>query len=131
MHLSCFKGLIMSTDGYLPTQSHLGGASDPTWMNLNETLRSMQQSIEGLARQFQSVARDVEQLKKGGYQERPQVRGGRRGGLGGRGYHRPQEVFPRHEAYHEDNLYEDYGDNLNVGQAYHGDYMVINKRIKF
>ncbi|KAI5653793.1 hypothetical protein M9H77_30980 [Catharanthus roseus] len=32
-------------------------------MNLNETLRSMQQSIEGLARQFHSVARYVEELK--------------------------------------------------------------------
>ncbi|KAI5653414.1 hypothetical protein M9H77_30601 [Catharanthus roseus] len=121
-------------------------------MNLYETLRSMQQSIEGLARQFQSVARDVEELNKrkssatmehrvgdnlgrfhsphhkrpfddvsnygyhdmpvqnshpfyeGGFQGRPQARGGRRGGLGGRGYHRPQEEFQRHEAWHEDNL---------------------------
>ncbi|KAI5653663.1 hypothetical protein M9H77_30850 [Catharanthus roseus] len=36
------RGLIMSTDGYLPTQSHQ----------------------EGLARQFQVVARDVEELKR-------------------------------------------------------------------
>ncbi|KAI5675848.1 hypothetical protein M9H77_06798 [Catharanthus roseus] len=28
---------------------------------------------------------------KGGYQGRPQVRGGRRGGLGGKGFYRPQE----------------------------------------
>ncbi|KAI5653829.1 hypothetical protein M9H77_31016 [Catharanthus roseus] len=35
---------------------------------------------------------------EGGYQGRPQVRGGRRGGLGERGYYRPQEEFPRHEA---------------------------------
>ncbi|KAI5676628.1 hypothetical protein M9H77_07578 [Catharanthus roseus] len=48
---------------------------------------------------------------KGGYQGRPQVRSGRRGGLGGRGYHRPQEEFPRHEAWLGDNLYEHYGDN--------------------
>ncbi|KAI5671899.1 hypothetical protein M9H77_12263 [Catharanthus roseus] len=39
---------------------------------------------------------------------------GRRGGLGGRGHYRPQEEFPRHEAWHEDNMYEDYGDNPNV-----------------
>ncbi|KAI5653777.1 hypothetical protein M9H77_30964 [Catharanthus roseus] len=51
-----------------------------------------------------------------------QVRGGRRGGLGGRGYYRPQEDFPRHEAWHEGNLYEDYGANPNVGEAYHGGY---------
>ncbi|KAI5668631.1 hypothetical protein M9H77_18484 [Catharanthus roseus] len=57
---------------------------------------------------------------EGGYQGRPQVTSGRRGGLGGRGYHRTQEEFPRHEAWYEDNLYEDYGDNPNVGQAYHG-----------
>ncbi|KAI5681987.1 hypothetical protein M9H77_03215 [Catharanthus roseus] len=125
--LEGFEGLIMSTNGHLPTESHQEGTSDPTRMNQNETL---------------SVARDVEELKKGksnaimeqrvgvqnshpfyegGYQGRPQVRGGRRGGLGGRGYHRPQE-FPRHEASHEDNLYEDYGDNPNIGQAYHGGY---------
>ncbi|KAI5681985.1 hypothetical protein M9H77_03213 [Catharanthus roseus] len=59
---------------------------------------------------------------EGGYQGRAKVRGGRRGGVGGRGYHRPQEQFPRHEAWHEDNLYEDDGDNPNVGQAYHGGY---------
>ncbi|KAI5667964.1 hypothetical protein M9H77_17817 [Catharanthus roseus] len=131
-------GLIMSTDGHLPTQSHQEGTSDPTRMHLNETLRSTQESIEGLARQFQNVARDVKELKKGksnatmeervgeniggGYQGRPQVRGGSRGDLGGRGYHRPQEEFPRHEAWHKDNLYEDYGDNPNIGQAYHGGY---------
>ncbi|KAI5663986.1 hypothetical protein M9H77_23309 [Catharanthus roseus] len=57
--------LIMSTDGHMPTQSHQEGSSDPSRMNFNETLRSMQQSIEGLTRQFQSVARDVEELKKG------------------------------------------------------------------
>ncbi|KAI5663830.1 hypothetical protein M9H77_23153 [Catharanthus roseus] len=59
------EGLIMSIDGHLPTQSHQEGTSDPTRMNLNETLRSMQQSIEGIVRQFQSVAKDVEELKKG------------------------------------------------------------------
>ncbi|KAI5663521.1 hypothetical protein M9H77_22844 [Catharanthus roseus] len=109
-------------------QSHLEGTSDPTIMNLKETLRSMQQLIKGLARQFQSVAIDVEELKRvkssatmekrlgnnfgevnsphhqrpydnmstqgyhdmsvhnpypfheGGYQGRPQARGGRQGG---------------------------------------------------
>ncbi|KAI5664129.1 hypothetical protein M9H77_23452 [Catharanthus roseus] len=55
----------MSTEGELPTRSHQGGTSDPMRMNLNETLRSLQQSIKGLARQFQSVARDVEYLKRG------------------------------------------------------------------
>ncbi|KAI5662336.1 hypothetical protein M9H77_21659 [Catharanthus roseus] len=83
----------------------------------------------GLARQYQSVARGVEELKKGKSSStmeqrvgdnigRPQVRGGRRGGLGGRGHNRPQEEFPRHESWHDDNLYEDYGDiPSNVGQA--------------
>ncbi|KAI5667945.1 hypothetical protein M9H77_17798 [Catharanthus roseus] len=58
----------------------------------------------------------------GGYQGSPQVRDGRRGDLGGRGYYRAQEGLPRHETWHEDNLYEDYRDNPNVGQAYHGGY---------
>ncbi|KAI5664013.1 hypothetical protein M9H77_23336 [Catharanthus roseus] len=154
--LTC--NLIMSTDGHMPTQSHQEGPSDPSRMNLNETLRPMQQSIDRLARQFQSVALAVEELKKGKssstmkkrigdnlggfnsphyqrpydnvstygyhdiYQERPQHKGGRRGGLGGRGYHRPQEEYPRQEAWHDDNFYEDDGDNPNIGQAYHDGY---------
>ncbi|KAI5681862.1 hypothetical protein M9H77_03090 [Catharanthus roseus] len=131
---------------------------------------NLQQSIESLARQFQDVARDVEELKKGkgsatieqrvgdnlgeihsphlqrpydnvppygyydmpvqksypfyesGYQRRQPTRGGRRGDLGGRGYNRPQEEVPRHETWHEDNMFEDYGENPNVGQAYYGGY---------
>ncbi|KAI5663932.1 hypothetical protein M9H77_23255 [Catharanthus roseus] len=43
-------GFVMSTEGRLPTQSHQEGTSDPTRMNLNETLRSMQESIKVLAR---------------------------------------------------------------------------------
>ncbi|KAI5648852.1 hypothetical protein M9H77_34857 [Catharanthus roseus] len=58
----------------------------------------------------------------GGYQKRPQVRGGRRGVLGRRRYYRPQEEYPRREPWYNDNFYEDYGDNPNVGQAYHGGY---------
>ncbi|KAI5652758.1 hypothetical protein M9H77_29945 [Catharanthus roseus] len=48
----------MSTEGQLPTQSHRGGTIDLSRMNLEETLRSMQQSIERLVR-------DIEDLKKG------------------------------------------------------------------
>ncbi|KAI5682541.1 hypothetical protein M9H77_03769 [Catharanthus roseus] len=59
------SSLIMSMDGHLHTQSYQEGTSDPTRMNLHKTLRSMQQSIEGLARHFQSVTTDVEELKKG------------------------------------------------------------------
>ncbi|KAI5654436.1 hypothetical protein M9H77_31623 [Catharanthus roseus] len=94
------------------TRSHQEGTSDPTRMNLNETLQSMQQSIE-----------DVEDLKKGkgsatiekrvgenlggvhlphhqrvydnvppfGCQGRQPTTCGRRGDLGGRGYNKPQE----------------------------------------
>ncbi|KAI5672093.1 hypothetical protein M9H77_12457 [Catharanthus roseus] len=168
----------MSTDGHMPIQSHKKGPSHPSRMNLNETLRSMQQSIEGLARQFQSGARDVEEFKKGkssatieqrvgdklggfnsphhhrpydnistygyydmpvqhshpihdfAYQGRPQHRGGRRGGLGGRGYHMPQEEYPRQEAWHDDNFYENNGDNPNVGQAYHGGYYSNHQEYK-
>ncbi|KAI5677057.1 hypothetical protein M9H77_08007 [Catharanthus roseus] len=59
---------------------------------------------------------------EGGFQGRPQVRGGRKGGQGGRGYYRPHEEVPRHEAWHEDNLFEDFGEDPNVGHAYHGGY---------
>ncbi|KAI5681993.1 hypothetical protein M9H77_03221 [Catharanthus roseus] len=59
---------------------------------------------------------------KNGYQGRQRTRGGRRRGQGGRGYNRAQEEFPRHEAWHDDNLFEDYGENPNVGQANFGGY---------
>ncbi|KAI5672272.1 hypothetical protein M9H77_12636 [Catharanthus roseus] len=39
----------MSMEGQLPTQSHQEGTSNPTRINVNETLRYLQQSIEGLA----------------------------------------------------------------------------------
>ncbi|KAI5658096.1 hypothetical protein M9H77_26889 [Catharanthus roseus] len=145
IHINWYQSLIMSIDGHMPTQSHQEGPSDPSRMNLNGTLRSMQQSIKGLERQFQNIARDVEELKKSkssatmkqrvgdnlsgsnsphhkrpydnvstygyhdmlvqhahsihefGYQGRPQRRGGKKGGLGGRGYHRPQEEYPTQE----------------------------------
>ncbi|KAI5653410.1 hypothetical protein M9H77_30597 [Catharanthus roseus] len=80
--------LIMSTDCHLATQSHQDDTSEPTRMILNKTLRSMQQSIERLARQFQSIARDVEELKKG-----TSIRSGRRGGLGGRGHYTIMEII--------------------------------------
>ncbi|KAI5670709.1 hypothetical protein M9H77_11073 [Catharanthus roseus] len=39
-----------------------------------------------------------------GYQGIQSTKGGRRKGVGGRGYNRPQKKAPRHEAWHEDNL---------------------------
>ncbi|KAI5671461.1 hypothetical protein M9H77_11825 [Catharanthus roseus] len=58
------KGLIMSMDGHMPTQSYQEGTSKPSLRHVNETLGSLQQSIKGLARQYQSVARDVKDLKR-------------------------------------------------------------------
>ncbi|KAI5676550.1 hypothetical protein M9H77_07500 [Catharanthus roseus] len=46
------KVFTISTNGHLPTPSHHEGTSDPTRM-------------KGLARQFQGIVRDVEELKKG------------------------------------------------------------------
>ncbi|KAI5663930.1 hypothetical protein M9H77_23253 [Catharanthus roseus] len=88
----CF---IMSTEGQLPTKSHQEGTSDPTRMNLNETLRV-------------------------GYQGSPQASGGRREGQSGRGYYREHEDVVRHEARREDNLFEDVGEDSHVNQAYNG-----------
>ncbi|KAI5662463.1 hypothetical protein M9H77_21786 [Catharanthus roseus] len=114
---------------------------------IEPTVDGVKMLINGLARQYQGVARDVEELKKGkgsatieqrfgttleeflhliiegimtmylfmdimtcqlkvpiyfmGWQL---TRSGRRGGLGGRGYNRPQEEESRHEACHKDNL---------------------------
>ncbi|KAI5653842.1 hypothetical protein M9H77_31029 [Catharanthus roseus] len=82
------KSFIMSTEGPLPTQSHQEGTSDPTRMNLNETLRFI-----------------------------PQARGRRKGGQGGRGYYRLYEEVPRHEAWREDNLFDNFGEDPNVGQS--------------
>ncbi|KAI5676875.1 hypothetical protein M9H77_07825 [Catharanthus roseus] len=47
---------------------------------------------------------------------------GRKGGQGGRGYYRPHEEVPRHEGWHEDNLFEDFGQDPNVGKAYNSGY---------
>ncbi|KAI5677459.1 hypothetical protein M9H77_08409 [Catharanthus roseus] len=116
----------------------------------------MQQFIKGLARQFQSVDRDVEKLKKGKSSATMKQRvGDNLGGFnsphhqslmimyllmdimtyranilipfmtldikeGHKGYHRPQEEYPRQQVWNDDNFYGDYGDNPNLGQAYHG-----------
>ncbi|KAI5652365.1 hypothetical protein M9H77_29552 [Catharanthus roseus] len=48
-----------------------------------------------------------------GYQGREPTRSGRRRDLRGRRCDRPQEEVPRHEAWHEDNLFEDSRENLN------------------
>ncbi|KAI5676981.1 hypothetical protein M9H77_07931 [Catharanthus roseus] len=91
----------------------------------------MQQSIEGLARQFQSVTKDIEELKKGKNSAMMEQRvGDNLGGLGGREHYRPQEKFQRHEAWHKDNLYEDYRDNLNFCKAYHSGYYGNQQRDK-
>ncbi|KAI5675822.1 hypothetical protein M9H77_06772 [Catharanthus roseus] len=114
----------MSTDGHLPNQSQQEGTSEPSMRHVNETLRSVQQSIEGLSRQYQSVVRDVEELKKSKSSATIEQRVGDNlgGSLGGKGYHRLQEEYPSREAWHDDNFYEDYGDIPNVGQVYHGGY---------
>ncbi|KAI5683691.1 hypothetical protein M9H77_04919 [Catharanthus roseus] len=122
------EGLKVSTDGHMPTESYKKGTSEPLMRHVNETLRSLQQLIEGLARvgenlggfnspyhqrPFDNVSnngyhdmmvKNSNPFHEQGYQGRPQVRGGRRGGLGGRGYYRPQEEYPGHEAWQEDNL---------------------------
>ncbi|KAI5677500.1 hypothetical protein M9H77_08450 [Catharanthus roseus] len=49
---------------------------------------------------------------EGGFEGGPLARGGRRVG---------QEVS-RHEAWREDNLFDDYREDPNVGRAYHGGY---------
>ncbi|KAI5677394.1 hypothetical protein M9H77_08344 [Catharanthus roseus] len=41
---------IMSTEGHIPSPSHQDGTNDPRRMNLNETLRSVQQSIKGFVK---------------------------------------------------------------------------------
>ncbi|KAI5653331.1 hypothetical protein M9H77_30518 [Catharanthus roseus] len=62
-----------------------------------------------------------------GYQGRPQARDGRRGEQGGRGYYRPHEETPRQEAWRDDNLFEDFEENPNVGQAYYRGYYDSNR----
>ncbi|KAI5673528.1 hypothetical protein M9H77_13892 [Catharanthus roseus] len=74
-------------------------------MNFNETLRSVQQSIESLARQFQGVARDVEELKKGkGIDTIKERVGDNLGGV--------------YSPYHQ----RAYDNNPNVGQSNFGGY---------
>ncbi|KAI5676662.1 hypothetical protein M9H77_07612 [Catharanthus roseus] len=104
-----------------------------------------------LARQYQSVARNMEELKRGKSSGTMKQRvGDNFGGVnsshhqrpydnmstqgyhnmsvhnpypfheGGRGYYRPYEEVPRHEAWHEDNLFEDFGEDPNVS-SFKGD----------
>ncbi|KAI5652472.1 hypothetical protein M9H77_29659 [Catharanthus roseus] len=135
--------LMISTDGHMPTQSHQEGPSDPSKMNLNKTLRdieelkkakrsaTMEQRVGDNLGGFNSpyhqrpydnvstygyhdmLVQHSHPIHDFGYQGRPQHRVGRRGGIGGRGYHRSQEVYPRGEAWHDDNFFEDDGDNPN------------------
>ncbi|KAI5654295.1 hypothetical protein M9H77_31482 [Catharanthus roseus] len=51
---------------------------------------------------------------EGGFHRRPQARGGRRRGQGGRGYYRPYEEVIRHEAWHENNLFNDFVEDPNT-----------------
>ncbi|KAI5682162.1 hypothetical protein M9H77_03390 [Catharanthus roseus] len=85
------KGLSMSMDGHMPTQSHQ----------------------EGLARQFQSVARVVEELKKGKSSATTEQKATR--------------TVSKARAWHDYNFYEDNGDNPNISQAYHGGYYGIQQ----
>ncbi|KAI5682067.1 hypothetical protein M9H77_03295 [Catharanthus roseus] len=123
------------------------------WEGVESKLQSkvdLRQS--GLARKFQRVARDVEELKRGkssatkeqrvgdnfggvnsphhqrpynnmptqGYHDMsvcnpyPFYEAGRKGGQCGRGYYRPHEEVPRYEAWGEDNLFDDFGEDPNV-----------------
>ncbi|KAI5676538.1 hypothetical protein M9H77_07488 [Catharanthus roseus] len=50
---------------------------------------------------------------EGVFQGRPQARGARRGGQGGRGYYRPHEEVPRHKVWRGDNLFHDFGEDPN------------------
>ncbi|KAI5676318.1 hypothetical protein M9H77_07268 [Catharanthus roseus] len=63
---------------------------------------------------FGMLIQSTHRFHNGGRHTTP--RGGRRGGLRGQGYNRPQEEVPRHEVWNEDNLVDDYGENPNVGQ---------------
>ncbi|KAI5672051.1 hypothetical protein M9H77_12415 [Catharanthus roseus] len=64
---------------------------------------------------FETLVQSTHQFYDGGRHTTPRDR--RRGGLGGRGYYRPQEEVPRYEAMHEGNLFDDYGENPNVSQS--------------
>ncbi|KAI5672099.1 hypothetical protein M9H77_12463 [Catharanthus roseus] len=64
LRVNVLGSLIMSTDGHIPTQSYQEGTNERSMRHVNETFWSLQQSIEGLAMQYQSVARDIEELKK-------------------------------------------------------------------
>ncbi|KAI5653845.1 hypothetical protein M9H77_31032 [Catharanthus roseus] len=100
------EGLIMSTDGHLPTQSYQEGTSEPSMRNLNETLRDVEElkkdkssdtmeqrvgdNLGGFnsphhQRPFNNVStydmpvQNSHPFHEVGYQRRPQFRDGRRG----------------------------------------------------
>ncbi|KAI5653347.1 hypothetical protein M9H77_30534 [Catharanthus roseus] len=57
-----------------------------------------------------------------GFQGRPQAIGVRREGQGGRRYYRPHEEVPRQEPCLEDDLFEDFEEDPNIGKINHGGY---------
>ncbi|KAI5676370.1 hypothetical protein M9H77_07320 [Catharanthus roseus] len=57
--------LIMSTDCHMSSYSHQEGTSEPSMRQVTKAMRSLQQTVERLSRQYLSVARDIEELKKG------------------------------------------------------------------
>ncbi|KAI5664032.1 hypothetical protein M9H77_23355 [Catharanthus roseus] len=65
-----------------------------------------------------------------GHKKKQPTRGEKRGDLGGKGYHKPQQEISRHKECHGDYLFEYYEENPNVGQANYGGYYGGQQRDK-
>ncbi|KAI5672131.1 hypothetical protein M9H77_12495 [Catharanthus roseus] len=123
------EDFIMSTDAQLLNPQH-EGASESPHSNL-DPMRIIMQELQSIKREIGDMGRDITNLSieqryeshiegnsfgtpvqgthqfyDGGRYTTP--RGGRTRVLGGRGYNIPQEEVPRHEAWNEDNLCDNY-----------------------
>ncbi|KAI5672392.1 hypothetical protein M9H77_12756 [Catharanthus roseus] len=103
----------MSTDSHMPTQSH---QEDPN-LKKRKSSATTEQRVGDKLGEFNSPhhQRILTMCQ-------PMVTKACQLNIVIQSMKRPQKDYLRQEAWHDDKFYEDYGDNYNVGQAYHGGY---------
>ncbi|KAI5672727.1 hypothetical protein M9H77_13091 [Catharanthus roseus] len=92
---------------------HFGGVNSPHYQRPYDNI-----SAQGY---HDMLAHNLYPFHEGGFQGRPQARGGRSGGQGERGYYRPHEEVPRHETF------DDFREDLMLAKHTVMATIVINK----
>ncbi|KAI5652251.1 hypothetical protein M9H77_29438 [Catharanthus roseus] len=126
LSLTDYECFTMSKDTQRPT-AHNEGTSDGPHVNMDP----MMAIIQELQRRRNNVGNVTPNTQRGygnlnldgpydiSVESTYQLHEGiRHGGIGGRGNQRPHEEFQRDEAWHKENLGDNYGGNPYVGQEY-------------